>query len=154
MNNQRFLIITIDTEGDNCWSINDIKQTITTKNAQFLPRFQTLCEKYDFIPTYLVNHEMVNDSFFIEFGREGIERNKLEIGAHEHAWNQPPYYPLIKKIGKRGKPFLHEYPSRIIREKLNETKIDAPKTRKKFIQGEVIEKQVEDMSNGKEETIG
>ena len=39
----------------------------------------------------------------------------------------------------------------IIREKLNETKIDAPKTRKKFIQGEVIEKQVITINNENEE---
>ena len=39
----------------------------------------------------------------------------------------------------------------IIREKLNETKIDAPKTRKKFIQGEVIEKQVITVNNENEE---
>ena len=114
----RYLIVTIDTEGDNCWAVSDIRSQIGTENAKYLPRFQELCEKYGFIPTYLTNYEMANDPSYKEFGSSGLREGKLEIGAHEHAWNQPPYFPLVKKPGKIGKPFLHEYPTPIIKEKL------------------------------------
>ena len=108
-------IITIDTEGDNLWEIADVNQEITTVNAKFLFRFQELCEKYGFIPTYLTNYEMAKSDAMIELGREGLKRKTLEIGAHEHAWNQPPHYALLKRPGKRGKPYLRDPDSERIR---------------------------------------
>ena len=113
-----YFIITIDTEGDNLWEVRDIHQRITTENAKYLFRFQELCEKYGFIPTYLTNYEMACDDAMIELGREGLKKKALEIGCHEHAWNSPPYYQLLKSPFHRGKPYLGEYPQRIIRQKL------------------------------------
>ncbi len=116
--NRLYFLITIDTEGDNLWAVNDINQTITTRNAEYLFRFQELCEKYGFVPTYLTNYEMSRDNAMIEMGRRGLSKGSLEIGSHEHAWNQPPFFPLIKRPFDRGKPYLGEYPPKIIREKL------------------------------------
>lgn len=115
--NKSFLI-TIDTEGDNLWGVSDIRQNILTENAKYLFRFQDLCEKFGFIPTYLTNYEMAKSEAMIELGRDGLKRNRLEIGAHEHAWNTPPYFPLIKRPIRRGKPYLGEYPRTIIARKL------------------------------------
>jgi len=42
-------IITIDTEGDNLWAN---PREITTHNAAYLPRFQSLCERFRFKPVY------------------------------------------------------------------------------------------------------
>ncbi len=114
----RYFIITIDTEGDNLWSVSDLKTPIRTENAKFLQRFQELCEKYGFIPTYLTNYEMANADAMRELGRVGLKKGTLEIGSHEHAWNSPPYFPLIKSPIKRGKPYLGEYPQLVIRKKL------------------------------------
>ena len=66
---QKYFFITIDTEGDNLWE-NKPSQVITTKNAQFIPRFQALCEKNNFIPTYLTNYEMAMDPYFIDFAKD------------------------------------------------------------------------------------
>ena len=65
----RSFLITIDTEGDDIWSR---RSSIETRNASFLPRFQSLCENYGLKPTYLVNFEMANDRGFVEFGRDLI----------------------------------------------------------------------------------
>lgn len=115
---KHFFLITIDTEGDNLWGVKDIRAKIATENARYLPRFQELCEKYGFVVTYLTNYEMALDPFFLDFASDGIKRGTIEIGAHEHSWNQPPYFPLFKSPSYRGKPYLSEYPSIIIREKL------------------------------------
>lgn len=114
----RYFLITIDTEGDNLWGVTDIKEKIETKNAKYLFRFQELCEKYGFIPTYLTNYEMACDQAMIELGREGLRKGTLEIGSHEHAWNQPPYYSLLKSPFRHGKPYLGEYPIDVIKNKL------------------------------------
>lgn len=115
---KRYFIITIDTEGDNLWAVSDLKTPVRTENAGFLYRFQELCEKYGLVPTYLTNYEMANADAMKELGRTGLQKGTLEIGAHEHAWNSPPWFPLIKAPGKRGKPYLGEYPRRVIRKKL------------------------------------
>lgn len=53
----KHFIITVDTEGDNLWEYK--KGTpIGTENAKYLPRFQSLCEKYGFKPVYLTNYEV------------------------------------------------------------------------------------------------
>lgn len=107
-------LITIDTEGDNLWQKHD---SITTENARFLPRFQALCEKYDFKPVYLTDYEMAIDPFYIEFARDVIARNTGEVGMHLHAWNSPPEIPLTDDDW-RYKPYLIEFADSIMREKV------------------------------------
>lgn len=110
---RRFLI-TIDTEGDDIWSR---RSSVETRNASFLPRFQSLCENFGLKPTYLVAHEMVNDRGFVEFGRDLIARGVGEIGMHLHAWNSPPIRPLTGNDSWH-QPFLIEYPQDEIRKKI------------------------------------
>jgi len=107
-------LITIDTEGDNLW---ERSKTISTRNAQFLPRFQTLCESYGFKPTYLTNYEMANCPIFQAFGKELLQKGTGEIGMHLHAWNSPPLVPLTSDDFTYH-PYLIEYPRRLIGEKV------------------------------------
>ena len=72
-------IITIDTEGDNLWAR---PREITTRNAQYLPRFQSLCERFRFKPVYLTNYEMALSDVFVEFARDVVARGAGEIGMH------------------------------------------------------------------------
>jgi peptidoglycan/xylan/chitin deacetylase (PgdA/CDA1 family) len=107
-------LVTVDTEGDNLWSRPG---TITTRNAQYLPRFQSLCEKYRLKPTYLVNWEMSQSAAFVELGRDVLSRDAGEVGMHLHAWNSPPIVPLTAD-DNRFQPYLIEYPEQQIREKV------------------------------------
>jgi hypothetical protein len=108
-------LITIDTEGDNLWSRHEGPPT--TKNARYLPRFQALCDRYGLKPTYLVNYEMSQDGFMVEFGRDVIRRGVGEIGSHPHPWDSPPKHPLTENDQKYH-PFMIEYPESVAREKL------------------------------------
>src|SRR4051812_31716398 len=72
-------IITIDTEGDNAWAR---PRSMTTANARYLPRFQSLCERYRLKPTYLTNYEMARCPAFQEFGHDVLQRGAAEIGMH------------------------------------------------------------------------
>jgi hypothetical protein len=111
----RPLLITIDTEGDNLWAR---PRTITTRNATCLPRFQILCERFGFQPTWLVDHDMARDPFFIEFARDLVRRGAGEIGVHPHAWNTPPEHPLTSD-DYRFMPYLIEYPASVLDAKLD-----------------------------------
>ena len=104
-------LITIDTEGDNLWSM---PETITTKNSYYLPRFQELCERYGLKPTWLTAYEMAMCPDFREFGIDVLRRRTGEIGMHLHAWNSPP----IKNYDPKIQSYLIEYPEKIMREKI------------------------------------
>ena len=107
-------IITVDTEGDDLWSR---PREITTRNARFLPRFQTLCERFGYRPVYLTNYEMALSGEFIELGRDVLRRDAGEIGMHLHAWNSPPLTALTDD-DFRHQPYLTEYPDAVMREKI------------------------------------
>ncbi len=107
-------IITIDTEGDDLWSK---PRTITTKNADVLPRFQALCEAYRLRPTYLVSYEMARARAFEEFGRDIVRRQTGEIGMHLHAWNTPPLVSLTAD-DFAFQPYLTEYRRQTMKEKI------------------------------------
>lgn len=107
-------LITIDTEGDNQW---DATQRCSTENAKYIKRFQELCEKYDFKPTWLTNYEMAKDPFFVEYITSCLNRGTCEVGMHLHAWNNPPEYELNRSTTQRD--YLYEYPEDIMDEKIH-----------------------------------
>lgn len=107
-------LITIDTEGDNLWAC---PREITTRNSNYLPRFQTLCERYGFKPTWLTNWEMVECPVYQEFARDCLRRGTAEIGMHLHAWNNPPIEPLTSDDFK-WHPFLIQFNERLMRDKI------------------------------------
>jgi hypothetical protein len=109
-----YFLVTVDTEGDNLWAR---PRQITTRNAEALPRFQALCERYGLRPTYLVNYEMAVAPLFQEFGRQVLARGAGEIGMHLHAWNSPPLTPLTPDDFYH-QPYLAEYPEPVLREKV------------------------------------
>ncbi|MDD3642865.1 MAG: deacetylase [Candidatus Krumholzibacteria bacterium] len=112
--NKPFLLVTMDTEGDDLWSGS---REIGTRNARLLPRFQALCERYSLRPTWLVSYEMAVAPAFVEFARDVLERKAGEIGMHLHAWNTPPPHPL-SGADHAGQPYLTEYPDRVMEEKI------------------------------------
>lgn len=108
-------IITIDTEGDDLWTNKVTRyglKEITTENAKNLERFQLLCEKYGFVPTYLTNYEMSMAQSFVEMAKAALKGGHAEIGMHMHAWNSPPieYLPY----NPRGThSYIGEYPKKL-----------------------------------------
>jgi hypothetical protein len=107
-------LITIDTEGDDLWSA---PREITTRNAAYLSRFQTLCERYGLKPTWLTNYEMAISPPFQDFIREALRKGTAELGMHLHAWNSPPITPLTED-DFRYQPYLIEYPVPAMSEKI------------------------------------
>ncbi len=113
--NNKYFIITIDTEADNQW---DVEHECTTENAKYLPRFQELSEKYNFKPVYLTTYEMALDDYFVTSFKEKQQKKLCEIGMHLHAWNNPPTYKLDSKTKERA--YLIEYPKEIMSKKIEE----------------------------------
>lgn len=111
--NNKYFIITIDTEADNQWDSN---QKCSTKNSYYLPRFQELSEIYGYKPVWLTTYEMANDDYFVNYFKSKQNQNLCEIGMHLHAWNNPPEYKLDGVTNER--PYLIEYPIDIMNKKI------------------------------------
>lgn len=117
---RKCFIITVDTEGDNLWeraTIPNGLREIKTENARYIERFQNLCNKYSFIPTYLTNYEMIMEENFAGIAKEWEKDGLCEIGMHMHAWNCPPLY-LLPYYLKGHNPYAGEYPNYILAEKI------------------------------------
>jgi hypothetical protein len=111
---QPAFLITIDTEGDDLWSSPDV---ITARNAEYLPRFQQLCERHGLKPTYLTNYEMAIAAPFQALARDALARGTAEVGMHLHAWNSPPLQVLTDN-DMQHQPYLIEYPDAVMRQKI------------------------------------
>ncbi len=116
MQKKRYLIITIDTEGDNLWAWKKGDE-IKTENTLFLNRFQTLCDKYTFKPVWLTNWEMINDPRYVDFIKKVEKEKRGELGMHLHAWNTPPIFEL-EHTRESEAAYLIEYPESIMEEKI------------------------------------
>lgn len=114
----KYFIITVDTEGDNLWHYKQ-GDKLTTRNASYIPRFQSLCEKYEYKPVYLTNYEMINSREYRDFAKDVIQNQNAEIGIHVHAWNTPPLFRLMEHYG--GNSYLIEYPDEIMYAKFKTT---------------------------------
>jgi len=98
-------IITIDTEADNQWAR---PARLTTDNTRCIPRFQSLCDRYGFKPTYLCTYEMVADPLFRQTVGPYQESGRAEIGSHLHPWSTPPF------ADGEGEGFTHQaFPSEL-----------------------------------------
>lgn len=111
---KKSFIITVDTEGDNLWNFQ-AGDEITTRNAEYIPRFQALCDEFGFKPVYLTNFEMANSPVFVSEAGRWLRDERCEIGVHLHAWNNPPQHDLSGPYD--GQPYLIEYPETVMRQK-------------------------------------
>ncbi|MEI6667377.1 MAG: hypothetical protein WCP29_04410 [Acidobacteriota bacterium] len=84
-----YLLVGIDTEGDNQWSA-EARLHQRFENIYQLPRLHTLFQRHGVRPTYLVTHPVAKDARSASLLRELREGRDTEIGAHHHAWETPP----------------------------------------------------------------
>lgn len=101
------LIVTIDTEADNQWEHG---RPLSTQNIEYCRPFQTLCEMYGILPTYLITSEIATDPEAVVFLRPLVEEGKAEVGAHMHPWTTPPFRD---QPGLRFNDPVHAFPSEL-----------------------------------------
>ncbi len=105
-------IITVDTEADNQWRQD---APLSVNNLKFIPRFQELCERFHFIPTYLLTYEVAVDATFMSWLKQKVDEGKADFGAHLHPWSTPPF---SNEAEKQIKTFPCELPADILKAKL------------------------------------
>ena len=84
-----YLLVGIDTEGDNQWSA-EARLNQTFENIYALPTLHALFQRHRVRPTYLVTYPVVQDVRSADVLRALRTGRDTEIGAHHHAWETPP----------------------------------------------------------------
>ena len=85
-----FLLVGIDTEGDNQWDAA-ARANQTFENIYALPRLHDFFARQGVQPTYVVTYPVARDGRSAEVLRGLLERGDCEIGSHHHAWETPPF---------------------------------------------------------------
>lgn len=83
------LLVAIDTEGDNQWSL-DSRRDQTFENIYALERLHDFFSRLGVRPTYVVTHPVATDARSADVLGRVLSRADAEIGAHHHAWETPP----------------------------------------------------------------
>jgi len=84
-----YVTVSIDTEEDDWGSY--ARRGATTANIAHLPMAQELFERHGARPTYLVDSPPLADPAAVRVLGELAELKGVEIGAHVHPWNTPPF---------------------------------------------------------------
>ncbi len=110
------ILITIDTEADNQW---DHGINLSTKNIEYVPRFQFLCNMYHIKPTYLITSEICDNEYARTIFSQYSKSDQAEIGAHLHSWTTPPFLDVDGfRYNDPNHAFATELPSHLLHEKL------------------------------------
>jgi hypothetical protein len=106
------VFITIDTEEDTWGQFSPHHNPV--ENITCLPRLQSLFDRYDAVPTYLVNWPVATTVSSREILLRLRETGRCEIGTHCHPWNTPP---LEEKISDKNS-MLCNLPPGLVAEKM------------------------------------
>lgn len=107
------LLVTIDTEPDDQWSL---RPEVTTENVQRLPALQQIFDRHGVRPTYFVSYAVACDPSAVDILAAIHAEGKCELGAHLHGWNTPPDFEIQGKVWECH-PYLYQYPQDVQRQK-------------------------------------
>ena len=96
------LIVTIDTEAEFEWGAPYSRSAICVDSVSEQHRAQDIFDKYDIIPTYLVDFAVANNEDAVRTLRELHETGRCEIGSHLNPWLNPPFDEPLDRF--------HSYP--------------------------------------------
>lgn len=86
------LLVAIDTEGDNQWSVA-ARRHQTFENIYQLERLHEFFIGHGVRPTYVITYPVARDARSAGVLRSLVARGDCEIGAHHHVWETPPFGP-------------------------------------------------------------
>lgn len=109
-------VTTVDVEMDDAWAR---PERVGLTNLGQLRRFQTLCDTYGILPTYLVTYECAPRPESMAVLLPILKRGTCEIGHHLHVWTTPPFeeeqIPGVDTAWVHG--YQSELPDSLLQEK-------------------------------------
>jgi hypothetical protein len=90
MTDRPYLLVGIDTEGDNQWDAR-ARADQRFENIYALPKLHALFARHGVRPTYVITHPVARDAASAGVLRDLKRGGDCEIGAHHHVWETPPF---------------------------------------------------------------
>jgi hypothetical protein len=87
-----YLLVGIDTEGDNQWDAQ-ARADQRFENIYALPKLHALFARHGVRPTYVITYPVARDAASAAVLRDLKRGGDCEIGAHHHVWETPPFSP-------------------------------------------------------------
>jgi hypothetical protein len=106
-------VLTIDTEADNAWE-NHLNPNVT--NVAGLRELAQLLRRYGAKATCLLTYRVADDAQAISVLRELAGQGLVEVGAHLHPWESPPF--MDNGLDRRYHTYPHELPLSVFRSKM------------------------------------
>lgn len=106
------VFITIDTEEDTWGAYEATRNPV--ENVYRIPELQNVFDRYNAIPTYLINWPVIMDDKARDILKEIYDDGRCEIGTHCHPWNTPPYKEEINAFNS----MMCNLPTELLEEKM------------------------------------
>lgn len=87
---QRF-IVTVDTEEEFDWNAPLDRHRHTVRTIPALRRFQSFCEEFEVVPSYLVDYPIASSPLAAEAIGAAVRDGRAEVGVQLHPWVNPPF---------------------------------------------------------------
>ena len=85
-------MVVVDTEEEFDWQRRNFDRNATGVSAMAeLWRAQEICEEFGLAPTYVIDYPIATSPDAVAVLRDFSQRGKAQIGAHLHAWVNPPF---------------------------------------------------------------
>jgi hypothetical protein len=85
------LCVVVDTEEEFDWTRPPHPSNRSVTNIAAQPRAHEVFDRYGIVPTYLLDHPVVEDDEAVRLLKSYLDRGRCSVGAHLHPWVAPPY---------------------------------------------------------------
>jgi hypothetical protein len=110
---QIWAVLTIDTEADNAWE-DHLNPGVA--NVPSLWELARLLRQYSAKATCLISYRVANDEGAVSVLRALVDEGLVEIGAHLHPWENPPF--MESGLDRRYHAYPHELPLELFKRKM------------------------------------
>jgi len=86
-----YIITVIDTEEEFDWKKEFSREQTGVSHLQFVERIQSIFNRYNIIPVYVVNYPVASQPEGYEPLYNILSQGRCIIGAHMHPWVNPPF---------------------------------------------------------------
>ena len=91
------LLVVIDTEEDFDWTKDFDRGNISVKSMASIGRAQTIFDKFQIHPVYVVDYPVVTQEAGYQELRKIYGSGRCEIGLHLHPWVTPPFDETLNR---------------------------------------------------------
>lgn len=92
------LCVSVDTEEEFDWGKPLDRESTATSAIAEIWRFQEVCDAHGVAPVYVIDYPIAQSATAVELLGGFAQAKRCEIGAHLHAWVNPPHVEPVDSV--------------------------------------------------------